>query len=174
MRSRSSPRICPGRAPDAQIDDTHARLRPKYVRLAQFLDAPASNASLVVAWMDCILNVIPYPHGAHVHSDTIALYPAYSKGRPSYWHDLRDGDVELHELVGFVFGASANVGTKRHVAARQEAAGPRMMSELGELGDHGLMTFEESLILNERNLKPLKLKGARADGNSASLEKDEM
>eukprot|EP00966_Prymnesium_polylepis_P239071 5529381-Prymnesium_polylepis.1 len=39
----------PGR--NTEVDDTHARLRPKYVKLAQILDAPASNGSLVVGWM---------------------------------------------------------------------------------------------------------------------------
>ena len=30
---------------------------------------------------------------AHVHADTIAIYPAYDKKRPNYWFDLRDGEV---------------------------------------------------------------------------------
>ena len=34
----------PGRT--VEVDDTHARLRPKFVRLAEFLDAPGSNRSL--------------------------------------------------------------------------------------------------------------------------------
>mmetsp|Transcript_35342 Transcript_35342/g.80175 ORF Transcript_35342/g.80175 Transcript_35342/m.80175 type:complete len:100 (+) Transcript_35342:1005-1304(+) len=94
----------PGR--HAEVDDTHARLRPKFIKLAQLLDAPSSNGSLIVGWMDCIFNQIPYPHGSHVHRDTLALYPAHDKGRPNYLLDLRDGDIEMRALFDFVFGAS--------------------------------------------------------------------
>lgn len=142
----------PGRT--AVTDDTHARLRAKFIRLAEFLDAPGSNGSLAVGWMDCIFNQIPYPHGAHVHSDTIAIYPARSKGRPNYFLDLRGGDVDIHELVGFVFGASANQATKQHVAAREDLAGPRVMRE-GLMS--GLLTFEQSLTVHEPALWPLDL-----------------
>ena len=67
----------PGRT--VEVDDTHARLRAKYIRLAEFLDSPSSNGTLQVGWMDCVFNVIPHPHGAHVHHDTIALYAARKK-----------------------------------------------------------------------------------------------
>jgi hypothetical protein len=83
-----------------------AGLRPKFIKLAQLLDAPSSNGSLIVGWMDCIFNQIPYPHGSHVHRDTLALYPAHDKGRPNYLLDLRDGDIEMRALFDFVFGAS--------------------------------------------------------------------
>ena len=142
----------PGRT--VEVDDTHARLRAKYIRLAEFLDAPGSNGSLVVGWMDCVFNVIPHPHGAHVHADTIALYPARHKSRPNYWNDLKEGDVELHQLIDFVHGASANEATRAHVERRAQ--------ELGERGLHealstGLMGFEESLGVDERKLQPLNL-----------------
>lgn len=140
----------PGRSVDT--DDTHARMRAKWIRLAEFLDAPGSNGSLAVGWMDCVFNVIPHPHGAHVHGDTIALYAARAKSRPNYWRDLRGGDVELHELVDFVYDASANQATREHVGRRA-----------GELGERGLfealparlMDFHTSLGLDERTLRPL-------------------
>lgn len=40
----------PGRS--TNTDDTHARMRAKFIKLAQFLDAPSSNGSLAVGWMD--------------------------------------------------------------------------------------------------------------------------
>ena len=146
--------------------DTHARLRPKYIRLAEFLDAPSSNGSLVVGWMDCVFNAIPYPHGSHVHKDTIALYPARSKSEPRYWKDLRDGDVDLDELISFVYEASANEATQRHVREREEAAGPR---GLLEALPHKLLDFEESLAIDERELRPLNASRLRE-----MVEKDEL
>ena len=146
--------------------DTHARLRPKYIRLAEFLDAPSSNGSLVVGWMDCVFNAIPYPHGSHVHKDTIALYPARSKSEPRYWKDLRDGDVDLDELISFVYEASANEATQRHVREREEAAGPR---GLLEALPHKLLDFEESLTIDERELRPLNASRLRE-----MVEKDEL
>ena len=150
----------PGRT--VETDDTHARLRAKFVRLAEFLDAPGSNASLVVGWMDCAFNVIPHPHGAHVHADTLVLYPAGRKHVPSYYNDLRNGDVELHELVNFVHGASALEATKAHVRARALQIGERGLREgLAK----GLLTFEASLDLDEQKLTPLNL---------SQLVKDEL
>ena len=142
----------PGRT--AEVMDTHARLRSKFIRLAEFLDAPGSNGSLAVGWMDCVFNQIPHPHGAHVHTDTIALYPARTKSRPNYWFDLREGDVELHELIDFAHDASANEATRRHVLERIEQAGPR---GIREALPRQLMGFEESLDVDERRLVPLNL-----------------
>jgi hypothetical protein len=51
---------------------------------------------------DCIFNQIPYPHGTHVHADKVALYPAGNKRRPNYLLDLRDGHIEIAELMDFV------------------------------------------------------------------------
>ena len=142
----------PGRTTD--VDDTHARMRAKFIRLAEFLDAPGSNGSLAVGWMDCAFNVIPHPHGAHVHHDTIALYAARKKAQPRYWQDLRGGDVELSELVDFVYGASENEVTKKHVRHRAKQLGERGIRELLPAG---LMTFVDSLGVDERALKPLNL-----------------
>jgi len=142
----------PGRT--TEVDDTHARLRAKFIRLAEFLDAPGSNGSLAVGWMDCVFNVIPHPHGMHVHSDTIALYPARRKRSPNYWRDLRDGDVELRELVDFVHDASANAPTREHVGRRAAMLGERGLLEALPIG---LMGFEESLGVDERALRPLNL-----------------
>ena len=47
-----------------------------FIRYTQVLDAPSSNGSLVVGWIDCVFNQLPHPHGMHVHSDTLALYGA--------------------------------------------------------------------------------------------------
>ena len=135
-------------------DDTHARLRPKFMRLAEFLDAPGSHGALGVGFMDCVFNTIPFPHGAHVHTDVIALYPAYQKNTPAYFLDLRDGNVEIHELINFVFEASALEATKRHVAMREEAAGPRVVRET--LMD-GLLGFEPSLDVDVTRLKPVNI-----------------
>lgn len=146
--------------------DTHALVRPKFIRLAEFLDAPRSNGSLVVGWMDCVFNEIPYPHGSHVHKDTVALYPAGAKSEPRYWKDLRDGDIEIHELVSFVYEASNNEATKRHIHEREEAAGPRGMLEALE---HELLDFEASLIVDERALQPLEPSRLRE-----MVEKDEL
>jgi hypothetical protein len=142
----------PGRT--AEVDDTHARFRAKFIRLAEFLDAPGSNGSLAVGWMDCVFNQIPHPHGVHVHADTIALYGARSKGRPKYWLDLRAGDVELHELIDFVHDASENAATRAHVARRAEALGAR---GIRETLPRRLLSFDESLGIDERNLLPADL-----------------
>ena len=130
------------------------------------LCALAAACRAAVGWMDCVFNVIPHPHGTHVHSDTIALYPARSKSRPNYWHDLRDGDVELGELIDFVFQASANEATKKHVGQRATALGERGIVE-GLTKE--LLGFEESLDLDERKLKPLNVTQLRQ-----KLEKDEL
>ena len=142
----------PGRT--GVYNDTHARLRAKFVRLAEFLDAPSSNGSLVVGWMDCLWNAIPPPHGLHVHADTIVLYPANSKTEPAFWTDLRGGDVDIHELVDFVFSASALEATKVHVRSRANQVGER---GLREGITKGLLTFDESLDIDERKLVPLNL-----------------
>lgn len=64
--------------------------------------------------------------------------------------DLRGGGVEIHELVNFVFEASALPSTKRHVANREEEAGPRGMREgLAR----SLLGFVESLGVDERQLQ---------------------
>ena len=154
----------PGRT--EEVDDTHARMRAKFIRLAEFLDAPGSNGSLIVGWMDCVFNVIPHPHGAHVHADTIALYPARSKSRPNYWRDLRDGDVELHQLVDFVHDASANEATRTHVRRRAEALGERGLLEALPAQ---LMDFVESLDVDERELKPINVTQLRE-----AMLKDEL
>ena len=44
-----------------ETDDTHSKLRPTYLKLAQVLDPLGSNGSLAVGWMDCVFNQIPYP-----------------------------------------------------------------------------------------------------------------
>ena len=75
-------------------------MRAKFIRLAEFLDSPGSNGSLAVGWMDCVFNQIPHPHGAHVHADTIVIYPAHGKSRPNYWFDLRDGEVCTRRFAG--------------------------------------------------------------------------
>lgn len=137
----------PGRT--AEVDDTHARLRSKFIRLAEFLDAPSSNGSLAVGWMDCVFNQIPHPHGAHVHTDTLVLYPARSKSKPNYWFDLRDGDVELHELIDFAHDASHNEATRAHVQSRIAQLGAR---GIREVLPRRLMDFEESLGVDERRL----------------------
>ena len=142
----------PGRS--LQTADTHARLRSRFMKLAEFLDAPASNGSLAVGWMDCLYNQIPPPHGTHIHADTLALYPARSKGTPLYYLDLRGGDVELPELIDFVESASANEATRRHVAARREEAGPRVVHEGLEAS---AVSFRDSLVLDERQLRPENL-----------------
>ena len=54
----------PGRT--AEVDDTHARMRAKFIRLAEFLDAPAANGSLGVGWMDCVFNQVRSFHGPPV------------------------------------------------------------------------------------------------------------
>ena len=84
-----------------ETDDTHSKLRPTYLKLAQVLDPLGSNGSLAVGWMDCVFNQIPYPHGLHVHEDTIALYPAGAehKAVPRYLQSLQGGRIELAELV---------------------------------------------------------------------------
>ena len=43
--------------------------------------------------MDCVFNHIPHPHGAHVHTDTIALYAA---GKARRENNLRDGRIITH------------------------------------------------------------------------------
>ena len=142
----------PGR--NVETADTHSKLRSKYVRLAEFLDATNSNGSLVVGWMDCVFNVIPPPFGTHVHSDTIVLYPARSKTRPSYWTDLRDGDVDIKQLVDFVGGASANEAARKHVSNRIEELSQRGVYEALP---SNLMVFMDSLSVDERKVSPLNL-----------------
>lgn len=142
----------PGRT--IEVDDTHARMRSKYIRLAEFLDAKGSNGSLAVGWMDCVFNQIPHPHGAHVHQDTIAIYPARSKSKPAYWFDLKDGDLELHQLIDFVVDASHNQATREHVINRIEELGTR---GIYEALPRNLMDFEVSLGIDERKLVPLNL-----------------
>ena len=104
-----------------ETDDTHARLRPKFIKLAQILDAPSSDGALAIGWMDCVFNQIPYPHGTHVAEDTIALYAAGEsrKQAPNYLMSLSNGDIELEELITFVHEASSNIATLRCARARQ-------------------------------------------------------
>ena len=85
----------------------------------------------------------------HVHHDTIALYSSRTKSAPRYWQDLRDGDVELHELIDFVHDASENEATKLHVRRRYAELGHRGVREALP---RGLMGFVESLGLDERRL----------------------
>ena len=63
----------------------------------------APPAARCAPTQDCIFNQIPFPHGNHVKQDTIALYPAGNKRKPNYLLDLRDGDIELAELMDFVW-----------------------------------------------------------------------
>lgn len=144
----------PGRT--AQVMDTHAKLRGKFISLAQFLDAPGSNGTLKVGWMDCVFNQIPHPHGMHVKDDTIAIYPAGKKMSPNYYLNLREGDVEIHELAEFVYEATGLEATQQHVLKRYE--------ELGERGlFHGLdpIPFLDALAIDERQLQPHNLSKIR-------------
>lgn len=155
----------PGRT--LETEDTHSRMRPKYVRLAQFLDAPGSNGSLIVGWMDCVFNAIPHPHGTHVHQDLVALYPAGRKNQPAYWHNLREGDVELHQLIDFVRDASGNSKTRAHVHDRARELGQRA---LYEALPSNLMDYEESLFVDERTIEAINVTAMRLsleeqDGN---------
>ena len=45
--------------------------KAKYMKMAELLDAPGSNGSLAIGWMDCAFNQIPFPHGTHVVSETL-------------------------------------------------------------------------------------------------------
>jgi hypothetical protein len=116
--------------------------------------------------MDCVFNTIPPPHGAHVHTDALALYPAGAKETPAFWADLRGGEVELAELAEFVRDAAGNEATRRHVSARVEAAGLRALHEGLEAG---LPSLRESLLLDESRLQPLDLHALRR-----ALERDEL
>ena len=84
----------------------------------------------------------------HIEGDTIAMYAAGHKETPRYMTDLRDGDIMLNELAGFIFEASVNEASRNHVAGR-----------MGELGDRGLrdgvkvLDLERSLVTDERHLK---------------------
>ena len=66
-----------------------------------------------------------------MHEDTIALYPAGAehKAVPRYLQSLQGGRIELAELVDFVHGASTNVATHKHVAARRDEATERGIRE---------------------------------------------
>ena len=150
-------RCFPGRT--HETDDTHAHLRPKYIRLAQLLDAVATKGALAIGWMDCVFNQIPHPHGQHVHSDTLALYPAgrRNKARPSYLLNLRSGDIELHEIVDFIMGSSKNDETKSHIATRLDAIGN------GGLDQIRFPSFEESLAIDEKLLTSDELGNAKEE-----------
>ena len=37
-----------------ETNDTHSKLRRTYMRLAQLMDAPSSNGTLEIGWMDCV------------------------------------------------------------------------------------------------------------------------
>ena len=100
-----------------ETDDTHSKLRPTYLKLAQVLDPLGSNGSLAVGWMDCVFNQIPYPHGLHVHEDTIALYPAGAEHKAvRYLQSLQGGRIELAELV--------DLSTARRPTSRRTSTSP--------------------------------------------------
>ena len=84
------------------------------MKLAQLLDPPGSNGSLLIGWMDCVFNVIPFPHGMHITQDTIALYGAgdENKRSPKYMANLQDGDIHIKDIISFLFDASNNIATK--------------------------------------------------------------
>jgi hypothetical protein len=118
-------------------DDTHAKLRPKWIKIAQLLDPKASNGSFEVAWIvrarrppylsaqhcndaplrsqDCIFNQLPFPHGMHIEEDTVALYSAGEdqKRTPKYMTNLQGGDIHIREIINFLFEASINIATKQ-------------------------------------------------------------
>jgi len=154
----------PGRT--GETDDTHSRLRSTYITLAQMLDAPQSNGSLRIGWMDCAFNGIPPPHGEYITADTIVMYPAgrEKKKAPNYLNSLRDGHIDMDELLTFVFQASARAETKIHVASRRSTLGERALRE-------GLqyLTFEESLNVYEPNLEALDLDQIRRSVRGESL-----
>ena len=52
-------------------------LREAEREVAQMLDAPQSNGSLRIGWMDCAFNGIPPPHGEYITADTIVMYPHF-------------------------------------------------------------------------------------------------
>ena len=95
-------------------DDTHAKLRPKWMKMAQLLDPKASNGSFEVAWIDCVFNQLPFPHGMHITEDTVALYAAGEdqKRTPKYMTNLQGGDIHIREIINFLFEASTNIATK--------------------------------------------------------------
>ena len=171
-----------------ETDDTHSKLRPTYLKLAQVLDPLGSNGSLAVGWMDCVFNQIPYPHGLHVHEDTIALYPAGAehKAVPRYLQSLQGGRIELAELVDFVHGASTNVATHKHVAARRGEATERGIREGIQYPDFlDSLELDETKLLAENltqvkenlrfadTLPPPKRKGRRRDDDDDDDDDDD-
>ena len=88
-------------------------------------------------------------HYTFYHSDTRTLYGAgrENKARPNYLLSLRDGEVEIHELLDFVAGASHRPETKQHVERRRSELGERALREGLSLPD-----FYESLGVDEREL----------------------
>lgn len=140
-------------------DDTHAKMRPKYIKLAQLLDPYASKGAFAVAWIDCVFNQLPFPHGMHITEDTIALYGAgqANKRTPKYLTGLQGGDIHISELIKFLFEASNNIATKQHISDRMQQIGDD--ATVNAVFRDGLtyLTFVESLILDERELKPENL-----------------
>ena len=93
-------------------------------------------------------------------------YPAgrEKKKAPNYLNSLRDGHIDMDELLTFVFQASARAETKIHVASRRSTLGERALRE-------GLqyLTFEESLNVYEPNLEALDLDQIRRSVRGESL-----
>tara|TARA_B110001452_G_scaffold267381_1_gene277062 strand:+ start:1646 stop:3682 length:2037 start_codon:yes stop_codon:yes gene_type:complete len=140
-------------------DDTHAKMRPKWIKLAQLLDPYASNGAFAVAWIDCVFNQLPFPHGMHITEDTVALYGAGENNKltPKYLTGLQGGDIHISELIKFVFEASNNIATKQHISNRLAQIGDDLTVDAVLRSGLTYMTFVESLILDERELKPENL-----------------
>ena len=132
-------------------DDTHAKLRPKWMKMAQLLDPKASNGSFEVAWIDCVFNQLPFPHGMHITEDTVALYAAGEdqKRTPKYMTNLQGGDIHIREIINFLFEASTNIATKDYLAKKMAEIGDDMLQD-------GIKypTFVESLTTEEKWLLP--------------------
>ena len=101
-----------------------------------------------------------------MHADTVALYPAGQKNKPRYYTNLREGDIEIDELVDFVHRASRHATTRRHVQQCVEELGAR----------RGWWTtcqrafsLDESITLDERRLVALNLSEFKS-----AAEKDEL
>ncbi len=133
-----------------ETNDTHSKLRRTYMRLAQLMDAPSSNGTLQIGWMDCVWNQIPYPHGLHIYEDTVVMYAAgrAQKASPNYLSTLRDGEVELHGLIQFISESCSNIATYNWVEARRAEMGERVLREGIEY-----LNFTESLLTDETQME---------------------
>ena len=146
------------------VVDSHARMRPKYHKLAQLIDPAASNGSILIAWIDCVQNTIPYPWGNHVHGEKLAIFPAVTndvktrgnKFRPRFLHNMRDGEIDLPELLDFVVDASERMSTKRHVQGRRIELGERALREAIHFS-----SYRAAIEIDEWMLPPLNLTAIR-------------